>query len=123
VRLSLATEYLMRIPQDSQARHAREAGMIGASVIDIVPRQAERAIAEGARINFEPRAASRRSSTTSAARRFRLQRGQGRHVADRPFRRGRDADARQPQHEVEQLPATHRAIRKLAEKRRKPPPS
>ena len=54
VRLSLATEYLMRIPQDSHAKHAREAGVIGASVIDIVPGKDERALAEGAQISFEP---------------------------------------------------------------------
>src|SRR2546427_535601 len=54
VRLLIGSEYLVRIPQDSHAKHAREAGVIGASVIDIVPGKAERALAEGAQIDFEP---------------------------------------------------------------------
>src|SRR5438477_8789774 len=37
VQLSIVAEYLRRIPQGSYARHAREAGVIGAAVIDIVP--------------------------------------------------------------------------------------
>jgi len=116
VRLSLATEYLMRIPQDSYARHAREAGVIGASVIDIVPGKAERALAEGARINFEP---SRGISEIIDD--FRRQAipafNEVKAAMSQVGRSGEDitqilASLRK---EVEQLPATHRAIRKLVE--------
>src|SRR5204862_392403 len=50
VRLVIGSEYLARIPQDSRARHARESGVIGASVIDIVPGKSQVAIAEDAQL-------------------------------------------------------------------------
>jgi len=116
VRLSLATEYLMRIPQDSQARHAREAGVIGASVIDIVPGKAERAIAEGARINFEP--ARGISEIIDDFRRQAIPAfNEVKAAMSQIGRSGEDVTQMLAslRHEVERLPATHRAIRKLAE--------
>jgi len=116
VRLSLASEYLGRIPQDSQAHHARESGVIGASVIDIIPGKAQRPIAEGAKISFEP--ARGISEIIDDFRRqaipaFNEIKGAMAQVG----RSGEDitqilAGLRK---EVEQLPATHRAIRKLVE--------
>jgi ABC-type transporter Mla subunit MlaD len=116
VRLSLATEYLVRIPQDSHARHAREAGVIGASVIDIVPGKAERALAEGARINFEP--ARGISEIIDDFRRQAIPAfNEVKAAMAQVGRSGEDitqilAGLRR---EVEQLPATHRAMRKLIE--------
>jgi phospholipid/cholesterol/gamma-HCH transport system substrate-binding protein len=54
VRLSIMSEYMPRIPKGSMAKHSREAGVVGASVIDIVPGQPGPAIAQGERIDFQP---------------------------------------------------------------------
>src|SRR5262245_42405832 len=54
VKLQIITEYMPRIPRGSQAKHSREAGVVGASVIDIVPGQPGPALAEGERIDFQP---------------------------------------------------------------------
>ena len=116
VRLSLATEYLMRIPQDSHARHAREAGVIGASVIDIVPGKDERALAEGAQISFEP--ARGISEIIDDFRRQAIPAfNEVKQAMTQVGRSGQDiteilASLRV---EVEHLPATHRAVRKLVE--------
>ena len=114
VRLSLASEYLMRIPQDSRARHAREAGVIGASVIDIVPGKAEQALAEGAQISFEP--ARGISEIIDDFRRQAIPAfNEVKQAMSQVGRSGQDiteilASLRK---EVEQLPATHRAVREL----------
>ena len=116
VRLSLASEYLMRIPQDSRARHAREAGVIGASVIDIVPGKAEQALAEGAQISFEP--ARGISEIIDDFRRQAIPAfNEVKQAMSQVGRSGQDiteilASLRQ---EVDHLPATHRAVRKLVE--------
>ena len=54
VRLSVMSEYMHRIPKGSLAKHSREAGVVGAAVIDIVPGKPGPAIAEGERIDFQP---------------------------------------------------------------------
>lgn len=116
VRLSLASEYLMRIPQDSHARHAREAGVIGASVIDIVPGKAERALAEGAQINFEP--ARGISEIIDDFRRQAIPAfNEVKAAMSQVGRSGEDVSQMLAtlRKEVEHLPATHRAIRKLVE--------
>jgi phospholipid/cholesterol/gamma-HCH transport system substrate-binding protein len=116
VRLSLASDYLMRIPQDSHARHAREAGVIGASVIDIVPGKDQRALAEGAQISFEP--ARGISEIIDDFRRQAIPAfNEVKQAMSQVGRSGQDvteilASLRQ---EVERLPATHRAVRKLLE--------
>ena len=116
VRLSLASDYLMRIPQDSHARHAREAGVIGASVIDIVPGKDQRALAEGAQISFEP--ARGISEIIDDFRRQAIPAfNEVKQAMSQVGRSGQDvteilASLRQ---EIERLPATHRAVRKLLE--------
>jgi phospholipid/cholesterol/gamma-HCH transport system substrate-binding protein len=116
VRLSLAAEYLTRIPQDSHARHAREAGVIGASVIDIVPGKDARALAEGAQISFEP--ARGISEIIDDFRRQAIPAfNEVKQAMTQVGRSGQDiteilASLRQ---EVDHLPATHRAVRKLVE--------
>jgi phospholipid/cholesterol/gamma-HCH transport system substrate-binding protein len=116
VRLLIGSDYLARIPQDSRAKHARESGLIGASVIDILPGKAERAIDEGAQIAFEPARGINEiidDFRRQAIPAFNEVKAAMTHVG----RTGEDvtqmlASLRK---EVEQLPATHRAIRKLVE--------
>ncbi len=54
VRLSIMSEYMHRIPKGSLAKHSREASVVGAAVIDIVPGKPGAALAEGERIDFQP---------------------------------------------------------------------
>ena len=54
VRLAIMSEYLARIPKGSQARFARESGVIGAGVISIVPKSGGGPpLQAGERIDFE----------------------------------------------------------------------
>ena len=116
VTLLIVGDYLKRIPQGSRARHAREAGVIGASVIDIVPGQGPYPIAEGALIGFEPA-----RGITEIVDDFRRQAipafNELKSAMGNLSQAGQDitqilAGLRQ---EVDQLPATHRAVRKLVE--------
>ena len=116
VRLSIGSAYLTRIPQDSHARHAREAGVIGASVIDIVPGKAERALAEGAQINFEP--ARGISEIIDDFRRQAIPAfNEVKQAMSQVGRSGEDVTQilARMREEVERMPATHRAVRKLVE--------
>jgi ABC-type transporter Mla subunit MlaD len=54
VHLSIMSEYMHRIPKGSLAKHSREAGVVGAAVIDIVPGKPGPALAQGERIDFQP---------------------------------------------------------------------
>ena len=54
VRLSIMSEYMPRIPRGSMAKHSREAGVVGAAVIDIVPGNPGPALGQGERIDFQP---------------------------------------------------------------------
>src|SRR5258708_7450693 len=107
---------LTRTRRDSHARHAREAGVIGASVIDIVPGKDERALAEGAQISFEP--ARGISEIIDDFRRQAIPAfNEVKQAMTQVGRSGQDiteilASLRV---EVEHLPATHRAVRKLVE--------
>jgi phospholipid/cholesterol/gamma-HCH transport system substrate-binding protein len=114
VTLLIMSDYMKRIPQGSRARHAREAGVIGASVIDIVPGQTSLPIAEGALINFEPA-----RGITEIVDDFRRQAipafNELKQAMGQVTQAGHDitqilAGLRQ---EVDQLPATHRAVRDL----------
>ena len=116
VRLQIGSEYLAHIPQDSRAKYARESGLVGAGVIDILPGKADRAIAENAQISFEPARGINeivddfRRQAIPAFNEVKAAMTQVGHA-------GEDvtqilANLRQ---EVEQLPATHRAIRQLVE--------
>lgn len=57
VQLAISSEYMPRILKGSHARFAREAGVVGASMIEIIPVRGSRAglapLAEGSRIEFE----------------------------------------------------------------------
>ena len=53
VQLAIVSAHLWRIPKGSQARFAREASVVGASSIEIMPAQSGPALAEGDRLSFE----------------------------------------------------------------------
>ena len=116
VRLVIGSEYLARIPQDSRARHARESGVIGASVIDIVPGKSQVAIAEGAQLSFEPA-----RGINEIIDDFRRQAipafNEVKAAMTQVGRSGEDVTEilENLRKEVAQLPATHRAIRRLVE--------
>jgi primosomal protein N'' len=116
VQLSIMTEHLRGIPLGSHARHAREAGIVGASVIDIIPSRSAVPLAEGSQIHFEPARGiaeivdDLRRQAIPALHEVKQAMGQ-------VGRTGEDitqilAGLRR---EVDQLPATHRAVRKLVE--------
>ncbi len=116
VQLSIVAEYLRRIPQGSYARHAREAGVIGTAVIDIVPGEGTPPLAEGALIQFEP--ARGISEIIDDFRRQAMPAfNEVKQAMSQVGRSGEDLTAilAALRREVEQLPATHRAVRKLVE--------
>ncbi len=116
VRLSIMSEYMPRILKGSQARHAREAGVVGASVIELHPGPGPQPLAEGERIDFQPgRGISeiiddiRRQAVPAFDEMKQVLsklKGSGEDVsvALSTFRR-----------EIERVPETHRALRKLLE--------
>jgi len=116
VRLSIMSEYMPRIPKGSQARHAREAGVVGASVIELHPGPGSQPLAEGERIDFQPgRGISeiiddiRRQAVPAFDEMKQVLsklKGSGEDVsvALSTFRR-----------EIERVPETHRALRKMLE--------
>ena len=114
VQLSIVSQYLRRIPQGSYARHAREAGVIGTAVIDIVPGQGTMPLAEGATIRFEP--ARGISEIIDDFRRQAVPAfNEVKQAMSQVGRSGEDLTAilAALRREVEQLPATHRAVREL----------
>jgi len=116
VKLSIGSANLPRIPQGSYARHAREAGVIGASVIDIIPGKGRLPLAEGAQIHFEP--ARGIAEIIDDLRRQAIPAlNEVKQAMSQVGRTGEDvtqilAGLRR---EVAELPATHRAVRKLVE--------
>lgn len=116
VKLLIGSEYLKRIPQDSRAKYARESGLVGASVIDILPGKAEYAINEREQISFEPA-----RGINEIIDDFRRQAipafNEVKAAMTQVGRSGEDVTQilENLRKEVDQLPATHRAIRKLVE--------
>ena len=53
VQLAIISEHLWRIPKGSQARFAREASVVGASSIEIMPAKSGAPLVEGDRLAFE----------------------------------------------------------------------
>jgi phospholipid/cholesterol/gamma-HCH transport system substrate-binding protein len=114
VQLSIASAHLARIPQGSRARFARESGVVGASVIEIVPGKGGAPLAAGERIDFEP---SRGISEIIDD--FRRQAvpafNEIRQVLAQMRQSGEDVSATLAglRREVDELPKTHRALRAL----------
>ena len=107
---------LRRIPQGSYARHAREAGVIGTAVIDVVPGQGALPLAEGALIQFQP--ARGISEIIDDFRRQAMPAfNEVKQAMSQIGRSGEDLTGilAALRREVDQLPATHRAVRQLVE--------
>jgi ABC-type transporter Mla subunit MlaD len=114
VKLSIITEYLPRIPKGSEARFAREGGVVGATVIEVQPGPMGPPLAAGDLIVFHPQRGIseiiddfRRQAMpafTEVKNLFSQLKGPGEDVA------GTLAGIRQ---EVQRLPETHRALQKL----------
>ena len=114
VKLSIVSEYLRRIPQGSRARHARESGVIGTAVIDIIPGPGPQRVAEGALIDFEP--ARGLSEIIDDFRRQAVPAfNEIKQAMTQLGRSGQDITQilAALRTEVDQLPETHSAVRKL----------
>ena len=116
VELSIINANVPRIPHGSRARLARESGVVGASVIELVPGKGAVPIAAGERIDFEP---SRgipeiiddfRRQAVPAFNEIRQVLGQMRQS-------GEDVSATLAalRREMDRLPQTHRALQALLE--------
>ncbi len=116
VTLSIISEHLARIPRGSRAKFARESGVVGASVLEIVPGKGGVPVAAGERIDFEP---SRGISEIIDD--FRRQAvpafNEIRQVLAQMRSSGEDASAALAglRREIDQLPETHRALRAVLE--------
>jgi phospholipid/cholesterol/gamma-HCH transport system substrate-binding protein len=116
VQLSLMSGYLSHIPHGSRARLAREAGVVGASVIEILPARGGAALDPNERIDFEP---SRGISEIIDD--FRRQAvpafNEIRQVLAQMRQSGEDVSATLTglRREIDELPRTHRALRALLE--------
>ena len=114
VKLSIMSEYMPRIPLGSMAKHSREAGVVGAAVIDILPGKPGPALAEGSRIDFEGSKSLneiiddiRRQAVPAFNEMKQVLgnfKGSGEDIA---------VSLRALRQEMEQLPQTHRELRKL----------
>jgi phospholipid/cholesterol/gamma-HCH transport system substrate-binding protein len=114
VQLSIVSAHLPRIPRGSRVKFARESGVVGASVIEIVPGKGGVAVDAGERIDFEP---SRGISEIIDD--FRRQAvpafNEIRQVLSQMRQSGEDVSASLAglRREIDQLPQTHRALRAL----------
>ena len=116
VQLEINSEHMPRILTGSRARFSREAGVVGASVIEIIPVRGSRAglvpLAEGSRIEFE-----RSRGITEIVEEFRRQAAPAlaemRQTFSRVNRSSEDAEATISalRREAERLPETHNALR------------
>ncbi len=118
VQLAINGEYMPRILKGSRARFSREAGVVGASMIEIIPVRGSRAglapLAEGSRIEFE-----RSRGIAEIVEDLRIQAAPAlnemRQVFSQINRLGEDAAASLSavRDEAQRLPETHTALRKL----------
>jgi phospholipid/cholesterol/gamma-HCH transport system substrate-binding protein len=116
VELSIINANLARIPRGSRAKFARESGVVGASVIEIIPGKGGVPVAAGERIDFEP---SRGISEIIDD--FRRQAvpafNEIRQALSQMRQSGEDVSATLAglRREIDRLPETHRALRTLLE--------
>jgi phospholipid/cholesterol/gamma-HCH transport system substrate-binding protein len=114
VQLSLMSEYLPHIRNGSRARLARESGVVGASVIEILPARTGAPLAAEERIAFEPT-----RGISEIIDDFRRQAvpafNEMRQVLAQMRQSGEDVSATLAglRHEIDELPKTHRAFRAL----------
>src|SRR5262245_12867200 len=117
VQLAIMSEHMPRIPKGSRARFARESGVIGASVIEIVPgRPINGELAEGEQIEFE-----RSRGISEIVEEFRRQAAPAfaelKSALSQVNRSGEDLAVilAAMRSEMEQLPQTHKAMRRMFE--------
>ncbi len=116
VQLSIMSDYLSQIRYGSHARLAREAGVVGASVIEIVPSRSGAPLAAEERIAFEPT-----RGISEIIDDFRRQAvpafNEIRQVLSQMRQSGADVSATLAglRREIDELPATRRALRALLE--------
>jgi phospholipid/cholesterol/gamma-HCH transport system substrate-binding protein len=115
VQLEVASEHMSRIPKGSRARFARESGVIGASVIDIIPgKPVAGPLADGELIEFD-----RSRGISEIVEEFRRQAAPAfaelKQALSQLNRSGEDVGVilAALRAEMEQLPATHKAMRRL----------
>jgi len=117
VQLEIASEHMARIPKGSRARFARESGVIGASVIEIIPgKPIAGLLAEGEQIEFD-----RSRGISEIIDEFRRQAAPAlaelKQALSSVNTAGEDVTVilRALRVEAEQLPATHKALRRMIE--------
>ena len=115
VQLGIMTEHMARIPKGSRARFARESGVIGASVIEIIPgRPILGELVEGEQIEFD-----RSRGISEIVEDFRRQAAPAfaelKSALSQVNRSGEDLSVilAALRAETEQLPATHKAMRQF----------
>ena len=117
VAMSILSDHLWRMPKGSQAKFAREASVVGASSIEIIPAQSGPSLEEGDRIAFE-----RSRSLAEVIEEVRRQTVPAFHemkqVLSHLNRSSEDVSAILValRAEAERLPATHLALQALLEK-------
>lgn len=116
VRLSIIAEHLERIPKGSRAKFSRESGVVGASVIEIIPGKPGEALVEDEFIDFEP--ARGLSEIIDDFRRQAIPAfNEIKQVMSQFNRSGEEVTSAMIalRREVERIPETHRAVQKLLE--------
>lgn len=115
VQLTIMSDHMPRIPKGSRARFARESGVIGASVIEILPgRPINGELVEGEQIEFE-----RSRGISEIVEEFRRQAAPAfaelKSALSQVSRSGEDLGILLGalRVEAEQLPATHKALRQF----------
>jgi phospholipid/cholesterol/gamma-HCH transport system substrate-binding protein len=115
VQLGVMSEHIARIPKGSRARFARESGVIGASVIEIIPGKASSGeLAEGEQLEFD-----RSRGISEIVEEFRRQAAPAfaelKTALTQANRSGEDLGVilAALRRESEQLPATHKALRQF----------
>jgi len=116
VKLSIISSYLERLPRGSRAKFARESGVVGASVIEIIPGRGEQPLAEDEYIDFEPG-----RGLSEIIDDFRRQAvpafNEIKQVMSQFSRSGEEVTGAviTLRREMERIPETHRAVQKLLE--------
>jgi phospholipid/cholesterol/gamma-HCH transport system substrate-binding protein len=117
VQLAIISEHMSRLPKGSRARFARESGVIGASVIEIVPGKPNNGeLSEGEQIEFE-----RSRGISEIVEEFRRQAAPAfaelRQAFSQFNRSGEDLATilAALRVETQQLPVTHKAMRRMLE--------
>ena len=115
VQLGIMSQHMPRIPKGSRARFARESGVIGASVIEIIPaKPINGELTEGEQIEFE-----RSRGISEIVEEFRRQAAPAfaelKQALSSVNRSGEDVSVilEALRVEAEQLPATHKAMRRM----------